>query len=105
MGKYVEIHDLGNSLEVRTPGRFAMGVAIEVLGFLDGQADFSVKDTGWKNGFGLEVAAWIPIQCESLVAELMTDGESLNIRRHSGSQHEFKHMSKLVRAYLESYDT
>ena len=56
----VKGHPHGGNLQVNTPGQYAMGLAIEVLSYLDEQPSISVKNTGWKNGFGLEVCAWIP---------------------------------------------
>lgn len=88
-------------LQVNTPGRFAMGLAIEVLSYLDEQPAISVKNTGWKNGFGLEVCAWIPINMASLVAELETDGDEFQIRKSSGSVSDFEILFNLVRAFLD----
>jgi hypothetical protein len=103
MDEGIEIsrHPGGAALEVRTPGRFAMGIAIEILDFLDRQPGVSVKNTGWKQGFGLEVATWIPIRTRNLVAELQTDGDELHIRRASGSLGEFEVLLDLVLELLE----
>ena len=95
-------HPHGSGLEVRTPGRFAMNLAIDVLEFLDGLPDVSVKNTGWKDGYGLEVAAWTPIHTKSLIAEIMTDGDQFNIRRRSGPLSEFEDLFDLVQKYLDA---
>lgn len=95
-------HPDGAGLNVRTPGQFAMDVAIEVLGMLDARPGFRVKKTGWQNGFGLEVAAWIPIESENVVAELQTDGCEFHIRLASGSRNEFGALFDLVVEYLEA---
>lgn len=55
-------HPHGAGLRVRSPNQYAMGLAIDVLEFLDRQINVSVKDTGWKHGFDLEVSASIPIK-------------------------------------------
>ncbi len=101
--KGVEIwwHPHGTALQVRTPGRFAMGVAVEVLELIDKQPGIVVGNTGWKEGFGLEVAAWIPITSENLEAELQTDGNEIVIRKVSGSMGEFEVLCDLVREFLE----
>ncbi len=73
-----------NGLLIRTLGRYAMGVAIETLTFLHSQPGTTVQQSGWQNGFGLDVAVWMPIIQENLKAELQTDGEEIVIRRVNG---------------------
>ena len=85
---------------MRTPGQFAMDVAIDILDFLDRQPDCRVKNTGWKDGFGLEVAAWIPIRTDNILAELQTDGDELIIRRVSGPRDEFEGLFNSVVEFL-----
>ncbi len=87
---------------MHTPGQFAMGVAIEVLEFLHAQPGYRVKNTGWQNGFGLEVAAWIPIESDNLVAELMTDGSEFEIRRVTGPRNEFEALFDAVVRFLNA---
>ncbi len=77
-----------------------MDLAIEVLKFLDEQAGVSVKNTGWKNGFGLEVCAWIPICFGNLIVELEVDGDEFQIRKASGSNSEFEALFKMVCEFL-----
>ncbi len=90
----------GGVLYVRTPDRFAMDVAVDVLKYLDESPGIFVKNTGWKQGFGLEVSAWIPIHTDNTTAELMTDGDEFYIRRASGSLHEFTVMFKDICGFL-----
>ena len=99
-GLEVSGHPDGVGLHVRTPGRFAMDVAIHVLEYLDAQPGINVKKTGWQSGFGLEVAAWIPIEGENMVAELMTDGSEFEIRRVAGLRSEFETLFNSVKQYL-----
>jgi hypothetical protein len=86
-----------------------MGVAVDILTYLDKQPGLQVKNTGWKDGFGLEVAVWIPIQSDStwsaahIVAELQTDGDELCIRRGDGSRSEFQALFDLVVEFLNGY--
>ena len=102
MSENIEIsgHPHGTGLQVRTPGQYAMDVAIDILEFLDEKAGVSVKNTGWKNGFGLEVCAWISIRSGNLVAELQTDGDELQIRRASGPLNEFEALFEMVTEFL-----
>ncbi len=93
-------HPDGAGLQVRTPGGYAMDLAIDVLAFLDEHDDISVKNTGWKNGFGLEVCAWIPIRYSNLVAELETDGDEFQIRRASGPHSKFETLFEMIREFL-----
>lgn len=91
----------GVGLHVSTPTRYAMDLAIDVLEYLDQQTEITVNNTGWKNGFGLEVSTWIPIRTGKLIAELETDGEEFQIRRASGPREEFESLCKIVREYLD----
>jgi len=80
----------GENLLVTTPGDFVMNVGKDILDFLNDQPDIFIKNTGWQNGFGLDVAIWLPlIQSEHFLAEVMTDGDQFIIRRRCGSKHEF----------------
>lgn len=79
----------GSGITIRTPGQYCMGVAIALLEFLDGLEGVEPKNTGWREGFGLEVSAWIPIRTDGVVAELMTDGDETIIRHVSGPLEEY----------------
>ena len=90
----------GGNLQVRTPGQYAMKLAVQVLEFLDEQPEITVKKTGWQRGFGLEVCAWIPITMGTLIAELETDGIEFQIRKASGSLRDFEVFFELVKEFL-----
>lgn len=94
----------GHGLQICTPDRYAMGLAIEILAFFDSRPGVSVKNTGWKQGFGLEVAAWVPITTTYMVAELQTDGSSLDIRHVSGSGDAFERLLDDLDCFLSDYD-
>lgn len=101
MKESVEIANLGDVLCVSTPGQYAMGVATEILSFLDDQP-IEVKNTGWQNGFGLEVAIWHRIiSSQNFTAEITTDGGELRIRIASGSELEFGALSNSIIEFLE----
>ncbi|MEM7401166.1 MAG: hypothetical protein AAF304_04370 [Pseudomonadota bacterium] len=102
MNESIEIsgHPIGTDLYVRTPGRYAMDTAIDVLKFLDEQAGISVKDTGWKNGFGLKVCEWIPIHSDNLIAKLQTDGDEFEICKVSGTRSEYESLIEIVKKFL-----
>jgi hypothetical protein len=102
MKESVEISNNGDVLCVCTPGQYAMDLAIEILSFLDDEPGIEVKNTGWKNGFGLEVAIWHRIiSSQDFTAEITTDGEGLRIRVASGSELEFGALSNSVIEFLE----
>ena len=88
----------GRQLCLRTQGVFAMDTAVGILGFLDSNLGALVSNTGWKNGFGLEVAKAVPIQWDEVVAELETDGDEITIRRVSGSAGGFEQLSAAIRS-------
>lgn len=77
-----------------------MGLAIDILTFLDTQNQISVKNTGWRNGFGLEVSTPIQIHMQNSVAELLTDGDELQLRRVRGPYSEFEALFDSVVDYL-----
>ncbi|MFG0320090.1 MAG: hypothetical protein ACF8XB_22650 [Planctomycetota bacterium JB042] len=85
---------------IRTPGRYAMDLAVDLMEFLDRQPNVSVGNTGWKQGFGLRVADWIPIHTKNAVAELQTDGDEILIRHESGARSEFVAVMDLVRRFV-----
>ena len=76
-----------------------MDTAIELLGMLEGELHADVEDTGWKKGYGLEVATPILIQLESLLIELTTDGNEIAVRRAAGSVHEFEELCGFIREH------
>ena len=95
-----------NQLSIRTPGQFAMGVAISSLRFLDSKEDTFVKHTGWQNGFGLEVAVWLPIvKTSKNQVEILTDGEGFWLRRISGPRGAFADLMNSIRFHLHEIDT
>lgn len=89
-----------DEIKITTSGRWAMHLAIEVLEMLDQRSEISVKNTGWKNGFGLDVGNWIPITAKNVSAELMTDGSEFNIRKVLGSSVEFQTLVQMVEAHV-----
>lgn len=54
------------------------------------------------DGFGLVVAAWIPIEGDNLVAELMTDGSEFEIRCVVGPRSEFEALFDAVVRFLDA---
>ncbi len=88
-------------LNICTPGEYAMDVAIDVLSHLDSHSSITVKNTGWKNGFGLEVCAWVPIKAHECEAELMTDGDTFEVRQTTGSLQGFERIHDLIKSHLK----
>lgn len=105
-GKLIEVSGCayGAGMRIRTPGQYSMGVAIRILERFDSYPGVYAKNTGWKEGFGLEVAAWIPIQGPNVEAELMTDGDETLIRRVSGSYEDFDRLLDLARDLIDTHD-
>jgi len=94
----VSDYQFGRELRLRTPGIYAMNCAVEILAFLDSQTGMNIKNTGWKQGFGLKVAEPVPIQTGSLAAELETDGSEIIVRRVSGSADAFDQLCSSIRS-------
>ena len=94
---YVEQH--GDLLRVQTPDIYAMDWAVELLGLLEAELHADVEDTGWKQGYGLKVAAPILIRLESLEVELTTDGNEIVVRRVAGSRLEFEDLCGFIREH------
>lgn len=74
-----------------------MDSAIDLLGFIETELNAEVEDNGWRQGYGLTVAAPVLIQFESLHAELETDGSEIVLKRISGSEQEFEDLSHFIR--------
>ena len=85
-----------DELILETPGIYAMDLAVEVLEFIERDTDAYVKNTGWEQGFGLEVAVGVPIRFDNLEAELSTDGSEIILSRVSGSRHSFKELCDAI---------
>ncbi len=73
-----------------------MGTAIEILNFLDQQRNVEVKNTGWKDGFGLDVSIDIPIMLQNATAQLTTDGEDIMISGINGSKDSIERIIQLI---------
>jgi len=68
-----------NHIYVRTPGRYAMTLEVDLLIFVDLKSEYSAKNTGWKDNYGIKVCERIPIEANNLLVEIETDGEELEI--------------------------
>ena len=98
----IEVSFYENEFTLRTHETYAMSAGIDVLHMLEKHEALSVKNTGWKNGFGLPVAEWQPIiESLNLRAEVHTDGNEFRIRKVSGGDSEFKDLYDLVVSFLE----
>lgn len=85
---------------IRTPGRYALGLAVDILNMVDQHTEFTVKNTGWKEGFGLKVCERIPIESDAFLAELATDGDELEIHYVSGARESFSILSNRIKVNL-----
>lgn len=65
--------------------------------FLEAERGALVEDTGWKHGFGLEVAVGVPVRLEGLEAELETVGSEIVFKRSSGSARSFDDLCAAIR--------
>ena len=93
----VNIYSNVDELILETPGIYAMGKAVEVLKFLERDVGAYVKNTGWKQGIGLEVAVGVPVRLDNLEAELSTDGSEIILSRVSGSRNDFDKLCDTIR--------
>ena len=94
----VSDYQFGNELRLETPDVYAMDTAIAILEFLEREAGAQVKNTGWKQGYGLDVAVRVPIQIDDMRADLQTDGSEIVFRRVSGSKNVFDGLSAAIRS-------
>jgi hypothetical protein len=86
----------GKVLRLQTPGVSARDVAVDLLGFLEGELEAEIEDIGWRSGSGLKVAQPVLIKLEGLEAELATDGNDVVVRRVAGSVDEFEELCDLL---------
>ena len=98
MNTQVELagRSFGKGLHLKTLGRYSMNMAIEILIFLDQQGNVQVKNTGWKDGFGLDVSANIPITLPNATAQLTADGENIMISGIDGSKDSIERIIELI---------
>jgi len=89
-------HQHGTLLRLHASGVYSMGVAADLLGFLESELEAEVEDTGWKRGHGRKLAEPVLIRLESLELELSTDGSEVLIRRIGGSTDEFEDLCDLI---------
>ncbi|MCA9594935.1 MAG: hypothetical protein KC776_16555 [Myxococcales bacterium] len=87
---HVAAHEYGSLLRLRTPGTYAMDVAIALLVFFEAEFDAEVEDTGWKRGHGLSVAVPLRVHLQSLEVDLSTDGDEIVVQRVGGSKQGFE---------------
>ena len=88
-------HQHGALLRLHTSGVYAIGVAVDLLGFFESELEAEVEDTGWRR-HGPRVAEPVLIQLEGLELELATDGSEVLIRRIAGSADEFEDLCDLI---------
>ena len=77
-----------------------MDSAIDLLGFFETELNAAIEDNGWRQGYGLTVAAPVLIQLDSLHTELETDGSEIVLKRVGGSKQEFEDLCHFVREQL-----
>jgi len=92
-------HQYGKLLQLETTTIYAMDAAVDLLGLLEAELHAEVEDTGWRQGYGLKVAAPVLIRLESLEAELATDGNGIVVRRVAGSKDEFEELCDFIREH------
>ncbi|MBN1180646.1 MAG: hypothetical protein JXB49_00060 [Bacteroidales bacterium] len=79
----------GKTLILETPGKYSMDLAVEILNFMETSFNAKIKDTGWKQGYDLEIAVGLPIAFGNCKIELTTDGSGIWIDRISGNKSDF----------------
>lgn len=92
-------HRYGKLLRLQTPEIYAMDAAVELLGLLAAELHADVEDTGWRRGYGLQVATPVLIQLETLEAELTTDGQEIVVSHVTGSKEEFEDLCGFIREH------
>jgi len=90
----------GKEIFITTHGSYAMDTAINVLEYLERQHHARIAETGWKNGYEIEVAVEIPISFRNCTVGLYTDGALICIKRVSGSKQEYDEIVALVYRYV-----
>ncbi len=79
-----------------------MDLAIKLLYSIEETFGAEIPNTGWRNGFGLEVSVGVPIRLSLSSAELETDGSDIVCRRLTGSKYEFDEVCQFLLARAES---
>ena len=94
-------HQPGKFLRLQTPGTNAMELAMELLGTLESELHAQVENSGWKQGYGLEVSVPLLVQLESLEVEIGTDGEEVVLARVGGSSFEFDELCNFLKEHMD----
>ena len=100
MENSLDIKFSSDHIYVRTTARYAMTLAVDILRYIDLKPEYSAKNTGWKDSYGIKVCERIPIESDNLLVELETDGEELEIHLVSGNQEYFSNFINLISDYL-----
>jgi hypothetical protein len=95
-------HDVGRELRLITPDRYSTDIAIAILKFLEAELRADIKNTGWKDGYGIDVAAGVPILVDGLAADLNSDGSEIIVRRLSGTSEAFERLCGAIRSLIEA---
>lgn len=83
----------------KTPGRYSMPIAAEILRRLELEEDCEIRNSGWKSsGYGDLVENGMPVRLGTIEFEIMCSYEDIFLRRISGSQTKFHALCERVRA-------
>jgi hypothetical protein len=66
-----------------------MDIAIQMLRLFEKRFSARIKNTGWKSGFGREVAKALPIDMLNVQLAMTTDGCEICLQRVAGNASAF----------------
>jgi len=88
----------GRRLRFKTPGRYSMDVAVEILRWIEGFEDVSIPDPGGRApGYGDLVEVGVPIQLGNIRFSIMCSHDDLFLDRLAGDNRKFTALCEAVR--------
>jgi hypothetical protein len=87
----------GRKLWLKTPGRYSMDVAVEILRWIEGFDDVSILDPGWPSpGYGKLVEVGIKVQFGNIQFGIMCSYDDIFIGRIAGSNRKFTTLCEAI---------
>lgn len=99
MADHVVVEDWapGRKLWLKTPGRYSMDVAAEILRWLETEDDCSIPDSGWASaGFGNLVENGILVALGHIQFSVMCSYDDLFIQRVAGNNRKFTTLCETI---------
>jgi hypothetical protein len=87
----------GRKLWLKTPGRYSMDVAVNILRWIEGFDDVSIRDASWtSSGYGKLVQGGIKVQFGNIQIAIVSDYDDIFIARIAGNNRKFTTLCEAI---------